>query len=50
MGYGRQDIPAILQASEDAGAGWVVVEQDSPSMGKTPMESVKMSIEYLKGL
>ena len=49
-GYGRQDIPAILQASEDAGAGWVVVEQDSPSMGKTPMESVKMSIEYLKGL
>lgn len=50
VGYGRQDIPAILQASEDAGAGWVVVEQDSPSMGKTPMESVKMSIEYLKGL
>ena len=50
VGYGRQDIPAILQAAEDAGAGWVVVEQDSPSMGKTPMESVKMSIEYLKGL
>ena len=50
VGYGRQDIPAILQAAEDAGAGWVVVEQDSPSMGKTPMESVKMSIEYLKGI
>jgi len=50
VGYGRQNIPAILQAAEDAGAGWVVVEQDSPSMGKTPMESVKMSIEYLKGL
>lgn len=50
VGYGRQDIPAILQAAEDAGAGWVVVEQDSSSMGKTPMESVKMSIEYLKGL
>ena len=50
VGYGRQDIPAILQAAEDADAGWVVVEQDSPSMGKTPMESVKMSIEYLKGI
>ena len=50
VGYGRQDIPAILQAAEDAGAGWGVVEQDSPSMGKTPMESVKMSIEYLKGI
>lgn len=50
VGYGLQDIPAILLAAEDAGAGWVVVEQDSPSMGKTPMESVKMSIEYLKSL
>ena len=50
VGYGRQDVPAILQAAEDAGAGWVVVEQDSPSMGKTPMESVTMSIEYLKGI
>lgn len=50
VGYGRQDIPAILQAAEDAGAGWVVVEQDSPSMEKTPMECAKMSIAYLKGL
>ena len=50
IGYGRQNIPAILEASEEAGAGWVVVEQDSPSMGKTPMECVKMSIEYLKGI
>ena len=50
VGYGRQDIPAILQAAEDAGAGWVVVEQDSPSMEKTPLECAKMSIEYLKGL
>ena len=50
VGYGRQDIPAILQAAEDAGAGWVVVEQDSPSMEKTPLECAKMSIEYLKGI
>lgn len=50
VGYGRQDVPAILQAAEDAGASWVVVEQDSPSMDKNPMECAKMSIEYLKGI
>ena len=50
IGYGRQDIPSILAASEDAGAGWVIVEQDSPSMGKTPMECAKMSIDYLKSI
>lgn len=48
VGYGVQDIPAILKASEQAGAGWIVVEQDEPSMGKTPLECAKMSIDYLK--
>lgn len=50
MGYGKQDFPAILAAAEDAGAEWVVVEQDSPSMDKTPMECAEMSIRYLKSL
>lgn len=50
VGYGKQDFPSILAAAEDAGAGWVVVEQDSPSMGKTPMECAKMSIDYLKSI
>lgn len=50
VGYGKQDFPAILAAAEDAGAEWVVVEQDSPSMGKTPMECAKMSIDYLKSI
>ena len=48
VGYGKQDFPAILSASCDAGATWVVVEQDNPSMGLTPMESIQKSIEYLK--
>ena len=48
VGYGLQDIPAIIKASEDAGAKWLVVEQDKPSMDKTAMESVEMSINYLK--
>ena len=50
VGYGMQDFPAFLKASEDAGAAWVVVEQDRPSMGKTPMECAQMSREYLKKL
>lgn len=50
VGYGMQNIPSILEASVDAGASWVVVEQDSPSMGKTPIESAKLSRDYLKSL
>lgn len=50
VGYGKQDIPSILIASEKAGAEWVVVEQDMPSLGKTPMECAEMSIKYLRTL
>lgn len=48
IGYGLQDIPAIIKASEEAGATWLIVEQDSPSMGKDSMECAKISIEYLQ--
>jgi sugar phosphate isomerase/epimerase len=50
VGYGVQDFPAILDAGEKAGAKWVVVEQDEPSMGKTPLECAEMSINYLRSL
>ena len=50
VGYGVQDFPAILSAAEDAGAEWVIVEQDMPSMGKTPLQCAEMSIQYLKTL
>lgn len=50
VGYGVQDIPAILAACENAGAEWVVVEQDSPAKNDTPLNSVKLSREYLKTL
>ncbi len=50
LGYGVQDVPGIIKASEEAGTKWLIVEQDSPSMGKTPMECAKMSIDYLKSL
>lgn len=50
VGSGVQDFPSILAAAEDAGAAWVVVEQDAPSMGLSTLQSAKRSIDYLKSL
>ena len=50
VGSGCQDFPAILKAAEESGAEWVVVEQDNPSMGLTPMECIAKSREYLRTL
>ena len=49
IGYGIQNIPAILEASEKAGAEIVIVEQDQ-SVDRPPMEAAKLSREYLKSL
>lgn len=48
LGQGVQDIQALLNAADESGCKWIVVEQDQPSMEKTPMECIKMSVEYLK--
>lgn len=50
LGRGVQNFPEILSATVEAGAQWVVVEQDEPSMGKTPLECAEISINYLKSL
>ncbi|MDR2483947.1 MAG: sugar phosphate isomerase/epimerase [Treponema sp.] len=50
VGYGIQDIPSILKAAGDAGSQWLVVEQDIPSPGKSPIECAKDSLNYLNGL
>ena len=50
LGYGVQDIPSIIKAAVKAESKWLIVEQDQPSQGKTPMECVAMSMEYLKKL
>lgn len=50
VGKGVQDWPPILEASVRAGAKWLVVEQDSPSLGLTPLESIRESRAYLKTL
>ena len=48
VGHGMQDMPAILASAIGAGAEWVVVEQDDPSEGTTPLECAAKSIKYLK--
>ena len=48
VGSGKQDFPAILAASEKAGVTWVIVEQDSPSMGLSSLECAAKSRAYLK--
>ena len=50
LGCGVQNIPSIMVAAKAAGSKWLIVEQDQPSMGKTPMECAKMSIDYLRSL
>ena len=50
VGYGVQNMKAIVEAAEKAGAGWVVVEQDQPDKGNTSLNAVKMSIDFLRKL
>ena len=47
VGHGDQDFGPILEASVEAGAQWGVVEQDQ-SNGRTPMEAITLSRQYLK--
>ena len=47
VGKGRQDFSAIVAAADACGAKWYIVEQDEPSLGLTPLECAKVSIEYL---
>lgn len=49
LGQGVQDFPSIIKAAEDAGIEYAIVEQDKAETA-TPMESVKMSLEYLRTL
>lgn len=50
VGSGVQDFPAILAAAAEAGAEWVVVEQDRPDGEHTSLDCAKISIDYLKAL
>ncbi|MDD6095412.1 MAG: sugar phosphate isomerase/epimerase, partial [Clostridia bacterium] len=48
IGYGRQDIPAILDKAEETGAKWLIVEQDCEALGKNQLECAELSIRWLR--
>lgn len=48
VGSGVQDFPSIIDTAEKCGVEWLIVEQDEPSMGKTPLQCAEMSMNYLK--
>ncbi len=50
VGAGLQNFPKIVAASEKAGCKWLVVEQDQPSMGLSPLECAAKSREYLRSI
>lgn len=43
VGYGVQDMPAIIKAGLESGAQWFIVEQDRSSE-RAPLEAAKMSL------
>lgn len=50
VGYGVQDIPAIIEAGKKSGAEWFIVEQDQPDKGNTEFTAAEKSINYLNSL
>ena len=50
VGAGKQDFSEILAAAIEADAKWVVVEQDRPTPGYTPLECAKMSVDHIRSL
>ncbi len=47
VGYGCQDVPSLIKAGLEAGAGWFVVEQDQ-WYDRDPLEAARMSIETIR--
>lgn len=50
LGEGQVDVPGVIQAAMDGGAQWLCVEQDEPSQGRSRLEGVAKSVEYLRSL
>ena len=48
VGYGVQDVPAILKAAEEVGTEYIIVEDEVKDMDS--LEAIKKSREYLRSL
>ena len=49
VGYGKQNIPAIIAAGLESGASWFIVEQDRSSE-RPALDAAKMSCDYVRSL
>lgn len=49
VGYGVQDVPAIIKAGLKAGASWFIVEQDRSSE-RPPLDAAKMSLGTVRNI
>ena len=47
VGSGVVDMDKVIQAAKTAGTKWLIVEQDDPETGKTPMECAKQSAAFV---
>lgn len=47
LGQGVQDLPFVVKAAGEAGAEWLIIEQDE-SKDRPALEASKMSIDYLR--
>lgn len=50
VGSGTVNIPAVIAATKDAGASWLIVEQDEPAAGQTALESARLSAQYVRSV
>lgn len=48
VGLGKVNFDRVIDAVRESHVKWIIVEQDLPSMEKTPLECVKISVDYLK--
>lgn len=48
LGYGIEDVPALIEASLDSGVDWIMFESHGASMGFTPLQIAQMGIDYLR--
>ena len=48
VGMGLQSVSDILKAVKDTDIEWIIVEQDEPSMGLSPLECAELSYKVLE--
>lgn len=50
VGSGKVNVPAVIEAAKEAGASWLIVEEDEPAEGQGALESARLSAEYVRSV